>query len=632
MKNNETKENVCGDVKKKSRCNSFRKIAIAVFFVAVWAVLAFWDGDTLFRAGEQSLFLYKMQFFKESMALPAGFLSYLGAFFVQFFYYPVLGAAIYVALLALLYKLTKKVFDIPGRWSLLALLPVVFVLATDTQLGYWIFYIKIQGFYYMALLGTIISLCAVWLGYKMRPAMRGLFMIVWTFLTFPLFGVYSLGAAAVMSISALVDSIKARRGILFGFITFVVGASALYSVPLYYYYKVYPTMAVEHIPFAGVPITQWITYSKETFPDGIMEYWVPFILLFVVYMLFPLFKGSFAAESKDCKARCIAVQAVMLVVMLSFVWIYWYKDNNFRIENMQSRAMWNEDWEAVAEYAKDTDLPTRQIVMNKNMALLKLGRALDEAFKYPDGSAVIAHPGVVHLTQTGGMMTYYQYGKFNFSYRWCIENSVEYGWRNEYLKHALRTQLLSGNHKLASRYVEILKHTLFYRSFAEKAEWLIEHPEKISEQKEYNMPLLMYTYNDALELDDSYVEVYVSNSLTNTFTQNDSRLYTEAAVLQAMVRKDVKLFWSTMSRYLSKGRINRVPLHIQEAVVLFTNLSQDVKTNIPIDEIVNLRFKNFLSKTRQYKGMKEKEMAPYFEEFRNTYWYFYFFVREIKTN
>ena len=631
MKNNETKDIASAGEKKPAKALPYRKIAVAAFFVAVWAVLAFWDGATLFRVGEQSLFLYKLQFLKESMALPAGFLSYLGAFFVQFFYYPALGAAIYVALLALLYKLTKRAFAIPGRWSLLALLPVVFVLAVSTQLGYWIFYIKIQGFYYMALIGTIISLLAVWLGYKMRPAMRGLFMILWTFFTFPLFGVYSLATAAVIGVSALVDSIKARRGVLFGIITFIVAASALYSVPLYYYYKVYSTMAVEHIPFAGTPIFQWITYSKETFPDGIMQYWAPFILLFAVYLLLAILKGSYAAQPKRCKLF-VAAQAVMVVAMLSFVWVYWYKDNNFRIENKQSRAMWNEDWEAVAEYANDTALPTRQIVMNKNMALLRLGRALDEAFKYPDGSAKIDHPGVVHLTQTGGMMTYYQYGKFNFSYRWCIENSVEYGWRVEYLKHALRNMLLSGQHKLAARYVNILKHTLFYRSFAEKAEWLMQHPEKISEQKEFTMPLLMYTYKDALELDDSYVEVYISNSLTNTYTQDDTRLYTEAAVLQSLVRKDVKLFWATMSRYLAKGRINRVPLHIQEAVVLFTNLSTDIKTNIPIDEVVNIRFKNFLAKTKKFKGMKEAEMAPYFEEFRNTYWYFYFFVREIKTN
>ena len=267
------------------------------------------------------------------------------------------------------------------------------------------------------------------------------------------------------------------------------------------------------------------------------------------------------------------------------------------------------------------------------MALLKLGRAGEDAFKYPEGSSDIAHPGVVHLTQTGGMMNYFQYGKFNFCYRWCIENSVEYGWRVEYLKHAVYCTLLSGQHKLAMRYINILKNTLFYRSWAEDMEALVENPSLISKRKEFTMPLLMYNYDDALELDDSYVEVYLSKSLSYTFSPSDSRLQAEAAVLFAMTRKDVSLFWDALARYVGKGKMTRVPHHFQEAILLFTNLNNDVTTNIPIDNSIRVRFDAFLKKTQKYKGMKESEMAQYFvKEYGDTYWYFYFFVREIKTN
>lgn len=143
----------------------------------------------------------------------------------------------------------------------------------------------------------------------------------------------------------------------------------------------------------------------------------------------------------------------------------------------------------------------------------------------------------------------------------------------------------------------------------------------------------MYSYSDALELDDSYVEVYLSNSLSYNRYPNDSRMYIEAAVVFALIRKDVKLFWETLSRYINKGKITRVPHHFQEAIILFTNISKDITTNIPIDNNVKKRFEAFLKETKKYKGMKEKEMAPYFvEEYGDTYWYFYFFVREIKTN
>lgn len=613
------------------------KILVALFFVAVWALLAFKESAVLFRVSEQSLFLYNGHFFREAMALPAGFLSYLSAFFIQFFYYPQLGATVYVLLLVALYVLTKRVFDIPARWSLLALLPVAVVLAYSTQLGYWIFYMKIQGFYYMALLATLASLLVAWVCLKYK-ALYAPVVILWAVGGYMLFGAYALGSAVVIAVASLVDRIKSRYAPIYiasAALMLVAVCIFVYAVPQgMYHYNIYSNTMLGHMPFAGLPVHQWVFGNTEMFPNGIFEYWLPIVLLPLVYLLLAFLRGSLG-ESKEGKNSklLVAVNVVLLVIIIAFTSFYWYNDVNFGIENKQNRAMWGEDWEAVAEYAKESKLPTRQIVLNKNMALLKLGRLGEEAFKYPDGSADIAHPGVVHLTQTGGMMNYFQYGKFNFCYRWCIENAVEYGWRAEYLKHAVRCMLLSGQHKLAMRYINILKETLFYRSWACEMENYINEPKLISKQEEFRMPLLMYNYKDALELDDSYVEVYLSKSLSGTFTKDDSRLYAEAAVVFALVRKDVKLFWETMSRYIAQGKMTRVPNHFQEAIVLFTSLNKDITTNIPIDFKVKNRFESFIKNIQKYKGMKEKEMAPYFvDEYGDTYWYFYFFVREIKTN
>lgn len=613
------------------------KILVALFFVAVWALLAFKESAVLFRVSEQSLFLYNGHFFREAMALPAGFLSYLSAFFIQFFYYPQLGATVYVLLLVALYVLTKRVFDIPARWSLLALLPVAVVLAYSTQLGYWIFYMKIQGFYYMALLATLASLLVAWVCLKYK-ALYAPLVILWAVGGYMLFGAYALGSAVVIAVASLVDRIKSRYAPIYiasAALMLVAVCIFVYAVPQgMYHYNIYSNTMLGHMPFAGLPVHQWVFGNTEMFPNGIFEYWLPIVLLPLVYLLLAFLRGSLG-ESKEGKNSklLVAVNVVLLVIIVAFTSFYWYNDVNFGIENKQNRAMWSEDWEAVAEYAKESKLPTRQIVLNKNMALLRLGRLGEEAFKYPDGSADIAHPGVVHLTQTGGMMNYFQYGKFNFCYRWCIENAVEYGWRAEYLKHAVRCMLLSGQHKLAMRYINILKETLFYRSWACEMENYINEPKLISKQEEFRMPLLMYNYKDALELDDSYVEVYLSKSLSGTSTKDDSRLYAEAAVVFALVRKDVKLFWETMSRYIAQGKMTRVPNHFQEAIVLFTSLNKDITTNIPIDFKVKNRFESFIKNIQKYKGMKEKEMAPYFvDEYGDTYWYFYFFVREIKTN
>lgn len=613
------------------------RFAVGVFFVAVWALLAFWESATLFSVSEQSLFLYTGHFFRESMALPAGFLSWLGAFFIQFFHYPVLGATVYVLLLYVMYWLTKRVFSIPARWSLLALLPVAVVLAYSTQMGYWIFYIKIQGFYYLALLGTIVSLLVAWVCLKYKGLYAPV-MLLWIVGGYVLFGAYALGSAVVIAVASLVDRIKGQYGSVYKMSAAMMLVAVLvmvYAVPLgMYKYGVYTNTMLGHMHLLPLPVHQWVLGNAEVFPNGIFDYWIPIILLPVVYLFLALLRGSLSSEKGGGSTAVYTVlQVAMIVSVVLFTWLYWFGDTNFRIENKQNKAVWEEDWDAVAEYAMDVKNPTRQVILNKNMALLRLGRLGEDAFKYPDGSADIAHPGAVHLTQTGGMMNYFQYGKFNFCYRWCIENSVEYGWRTDYLKHAVRCMLLSGQHKLAMRYINILKHTLFYRSWAVEMEKYVENPQLISKQQEFKMPLLMYSYADALDLDDSYVEVYLSKSLSTNFTKNDAQIYNEAAVTFALIRKDANLFWDTMSRYIGKGKITRVPHHFQEAIILFTNLNNSVTTNIPIDFNVKSRFESFIKEIQKYKGMEEEEMAPYFvEKYGDTYWYFYFFVRNIKTN
>ena len=51
-----------------------------------------------------------------------------------------------------------------------------------------------------------------------------------------------------------------------------------------------------------------------------------------------------------------------------------------------------------------------------------------------------------------------------------------------------------------------------------------------------------------------------------------------------------------------------------------------------IAKSVQRRLASFVDKTKRYKNMKEEEMASHFEDYADTYFYFYFFVRKIKTN
>ena len=615
-----------------------------LFFVGLWIVLSTYENALLFRVNELSVFLFDNLFFEDMMSKPVGLLYYISSFLVQFFYYPALGAALYVALLYAVYRLVIRVFELPQNYKLLAMVPVVALLASNTQLGYWIFYLKQPGYYYMALVATLLFLLALWCFKRLNESFRILFVIAWCVVAYPLLGAYALLSALLMGVYALATAFVARKGKVLSLVIFGISVVTVTVVPQIYYYY-YTTAASEYLYTVGLPATQWVAsyvakveHETSSYWHSIYVYWVPFVLLQLSLVALCLLAAFRERLSESAKVRNVISLSVVLFTIL-FLWVFWYNDNNYRIENKQNKAMWEGRWRDVAKYAKDADVPTRQVVMNKNIALFKLGTAGAEMFAYPDGSAEILAPMAVHLTQTGGKMAYFQYGKFNFSYRWCMEDAVEYGWRMEYVKHAVRASLLSGEYVLAQRYINILKRTMFYRGWANEMQQYVDNPSLLEKTNEFAMPLQLACYPDNLGVDESFVEAYLTKEFKYV-PLDATPLFIEVALTSAMIRKDQKAFWFIFERYLNECKPTKLPKNYQEALLLFLNLDNGKTVSVGpafvekyVSKSVQRRLEAFVAKTKKYKGLKEIEMAPYFnEEYGDTYFYFYFFVRKIKTN
>jgi hypothetical protein len=401
-------------------------------------------------------------------------------------------------------------------------------------------------------------------------------------------------------------------------------------------------LRVDEVGFKPAPFS--LSMTDRTMWFNVEIYWIPFWVLLVSFVLLslkPVIPSLVPSRLTGSKLLVHLVPGLAALLFVGFAYLFWYDNDNFRIENEQNKAMWEEDWERVARLAKEADTPTRQVVMNKNIALLKLGRSGKELFAYPEGSADIEAPMPVRLAQTGGKMAYFQYGKLNFCYRWCVEDAVEYGWRIEYLKHAVRSMLLSGEYRLAERYIKILKRTKYYADWASEMEKHIHNPKLIDKNKAFEMPLAMACYDDALDVDESYVEAYLTKNLSNTPANGKmSRLYVEASLASSLTRKDSRTFWFFLNYYVNELKVNRLPKHYQEAVLLFLNLDKGKTVQVPqafIDRFVSknteAKMKSFMALVSKHKGKSELEMAPYFkDDFGDTYFYFYFFVRNIKTN
>ncbi len=598
-------------------------VAVPLLALAVIAfcLLAF-ESDFLFRVQELNLFLYTPLFFKQQMVVAGGFLTWIGTYFTQYFYHTWMGVMMLCVWWALLMWLTKKAFNIPARWTVALLVPVALLLLTDVDMGYWIFYLKLRGHFFVATIGSTIALLLVWL-YRLLPsryAIRTVFIALTAILFYPILGFYALLATLLMGIMAwrLDDYKISKRAI-----DSIVAALVIVAIPLLYYRFVYYQTNIVNIYWAAIPL-----YRIE---EHHYQYYIPYYLLVACFALMAAFYRKERQSGVKTPILWSAAQVVALGIIGFGVWHFWYKDDNFHKELQMVRCIENLDWEGVLTIARDCDEPTRVIWMMKNLALFRLGRQGDEMYHYKNDDKPCNAPFKVRMTQTGAKVLYLHYGQLNFCYRWCLEDGVEYGWRVDYYRYMLKCSLMNGEYTVAQKYIDILKQTKYYADWAQQYEAYVKNPELIKKNKEFEPILHMLSANDRLTSDNTLIEIY----LLTLFSNDDSNdpIYQEQTLLAALQMKDIQMFWPRFFHYANLHKGERMPTHYQEAAYLYGNLEKEIDiSHMPFDKEVVNTYNDFMAAAEQYKNMTEEQMKPLmYDRFGGTFYFDYFFTRGQKS-
>ena len=338
--------------------------------IVVWVLFNVFEHEYLFRVQELSLWLPTKVYFDERMLVPGGLMSYIACFLTQFFYYPMLGSFIYVALLLVVQWLVIKVFRIPARHASLALIPSVLILCCSMEAGYWIFQIKTQGYFYSMLVGFLFALSAMRLYQVAKGWWRYLIIIGVAAVGYPLFGFYASLALMGIALWTLREGDEGRV------LVALLCVAAVIATPILYY-SVYEQTRFADMFTVGMPAFE---FSKRD-----LFTWVPYILLYLfplVMPFIPLKREGGAVPKKNLLWEGVGTAA--FIVMLGLV--FWFRDPNFRAEIKMNHHMERLEWRKALDVAKaQKQTPTRLIVLNKNLSLLKLGRIGDEMFHYLDG-------------------------------------------------------------------------------------------------------------------------------------------------------------------------------------------------------------------------------------------------------
>lgn len=590
--------------------------------LAVTAViLTVRESEYLWKVQELNLFLDTKTFFWQQMVVPGGMLTWMGTFFTQLLAIPWLGAVTLCAWWALLCWISARAFRIPCKWHIVLLVPVALLLVSDVFLGYWVYYIKLRGYFFVATIGMTAAIAWAWLYRSVTPRffLRTIFIFFAAAVAYPLMGAYGLLAVVLMAVLSwrLKDESTTRR-----ITDTAVALLCVVAVPLLYYRTVYYQTNISDIYKTALP--------EFFFGEDYTSFYIPFGLLFVWAVVAA---ACYAPRSLGDEVRKPVlwggVQCLVLALVAYVTYNFWYKDSNFHKELRMQRAMEQCDWEGVlAEEKLGDEEPTRAIVMLRNLALARLGRQGDEMYHYMIGSKKPVAPFPVKMTQVAGKSIYYNYGQVNFCYRWCLEDGVEYGWRTEYLKYLAKCALVNGEDKTASKYLQLLKHTLFHRKWAEQQERFVGHPQELRKDKEYAPVMRMMGFQDQLTSDRAIVEQYLYQEFVRIET--DDPILQEQTLIGALWSKDIMTFWPRFFKYMQLHPGERIPTHYQEAAFLYETLEHHVDINaIPIEDVVKQTYTHFMERAQQAGGVPESILKErLYPEFGHTFYYEYFLNRD----
>ncbi len=567
----------------------------ALALAALGFVILTYEKEYLFRIQEQSLFLYTSDFLHQCITQPAGLLIWIGSYMTQFLYYPLLGTLLLLLCWALLMWMTCKTFRMPSEWSLLSLIPICTIVITVFHLGYWIFYLRMHGYFFASTIGMAAAIALLWTFCLLphRFHTRTIFIPLAATIGYPLFGCYALIATLMMGIITWRLEGNSRTNKL---IDTIIALLAVIATPLCYYH-IFNRINIDDIWLAGIPAFQ---NAEGTFTP----YYQPYLLLALWLLVGCILYG------RQPKTKPIVTTLLQIVIFLTtavFTYLNWYKDPNFHQELKMYRSMEQEDWEGLLANYQEAKSPTRLMWTMKNLALLRLGRQGDEMYHYRFGNKPAVAPFEARMLQAGGKLLYLNYGQANFCHRWCMEDGVEFGWRIEYLKCMATSMLLNGEKAAAQKYLRILQQTKYYKHW------------KGPDEKELKLMRRFMPEEDNLTNDNMLAEAFLMNHFANR--DSNDPLVQEASLMFALQSCNKEVFLNRLNRYRELRPQKPIALHCQEALCIYQKTD-----SIPVDDNIRRRYGEFMSSASQYRGMNIEQVKPLMRDrFGDTFFFDYYF-------
>lgn len=433
-----------------------RLILPLVLLLAAWLFFGiFYRWHLLYIEGNQ-LFLWTADYARETIGHLGGLADYVTRFLVQFYHLPLIGGAIIAAVLVALQQGVQRVMERVAGGN--ALWPLSFV----PSIAYWVLMCNED----YTLVGLVAMTVAVWSAVGITCVKNS-----WLRMAATLVGLVALwlavgGAAVVAWVALLAIELTTKRDW-----RVIAGAVAVVAVVAVVWWLRPWQLSNEGMVTGGL-YHRYLDIPLDVF----YKLWAATAAVMIV----PIFVARYVREWMNVVA-VVAVLGAAAVIL----------PKHFNANSEDSMAYYylthNGQWNEVIERARKHEPQTRPAMVCLNLSLVMTGQSGERLFDFPQyGPAGLFMTYEEDLLFCGEVL--YHLGFINEAQRYAYETMAtnpDHQRSAFALPRLAETNMIAGREEVARKYLNVLKHTLFYRSWAENRLELLDIPKAIEEHRLY---------------------------------------------------------------------------------------------------------------------------------------------------
>jgi len=575
-------------------------ISLGIFFLAAFGYFFFVANYVLYFQETQALFVFSWDYIDKFLHKPGGLLEYAGRFITQFYAGRITGSLILTVILTLpgviLLSIHRRKFQSYSLSLFSILIPSWLLMLMQANYYHLVEYnigiILILAYYLFSVLSD-------------NKYFKILVIILWP-LFYYLAGAYALIFALMHIIQSLFSDKGSHRYIDAFFMLLVAAVSSLV------FWKILFFQPVEHILFFPLPLLENTVY-KFTF------------FMMVCYLIFfPVIYSSGISEKFNWlnKRIYLFLSVVFLSISSLFILVKIYNPQTARVIELE-RLIFNEKWDEAIKFQEKR--PARNLIGEYfyNVALSETGRLCDRLFignqDFGSGSLVLPW-GDEHLNR--GAYFYYSVGLTNEAHRWAYEEMVVYGYRPQNIKLLAKTSLINGDFRMARRYINILKRTIYYRDLASGYEKMADNPDLISSDPElFGKSMILPKSSFFIQFNEPQNNLPLLLS-----SQPENMKAFEYYMAGLLLTKNVEAVMNNVGKMKEAG-YTLIPRFIEEAVLIYYNSTKiypdlgGLEVSLETRERFAEYFAAYVSARKNASTLKEKME----EGFGDTFWFYFHF-------